>query len=226
MRPSIFLTIFLTVALSFASFFTIQAQTNQGTWMFGLHNFSALSPSSGIMLAPTNALGIGFGTYKVEHDGQEEGKINYSTFGLSGNVHYFIIDNLSAGLLFNFLGQKVKEDESNTELSSSLFLAGPELRYFIDAGSKTKVWVGGSGAFGVGQYDYGDSDNTVSLARFGGGAGVALFPNEKFSIDFGVGYNAFLSKDTIDDFQGNSVEEKETTSGLTIDVGFSVFIGK
>jgi opacity protein-like surface antigen len=64
------------------------------------------------------------------------------------------------------------------------------------------------------------------LARFGGGAGVSLFPNEKFSIDFGVGYNAFLSKDTIDDFQGNSVEEKETTSGLTIDVGFSVFIGK
>jgi hypothetical protein len=218
--------IFLSVLLSFASIFGVNAQTNQGSWMFGLHNFASFSPTSGSGIAPTNALGVGFGSYKLETDGEEAGKLNYANFGFSGNAHYFIVDNLSAGLLLNFSTQKVTEDGGSNDISASLFLAGPELRYFIDAGSKAKVWIGGSGAFGASQYDYGDSDNSVSLARFGGGAGIAIFPNEHFSIDLGLGYNGFISKDTVDDFSGNSVEEKETTSGLSLDIGFSIFLGK
>lgn len=204
----------------------LQAQTTKGTFALSLHNFSPLIPEASGLLAPTNALGIAFGTTKSE-SGIQDREYSYTTLGLSGSGHYFIIDNLSAGINLNLLYQKEKEKNAvgtPDEYSVTIFMAGPEVRYYIPAGAKTKVWINGSG--GVGSVTSGDDDDDsdpTKLSRFGGGVGLAIFPVEKVSIDLGLGYGIFTSKDTFEDFDGDIIEVKNTNSGVVVDLGFSVF---
>lgn len=208
------LPILFVIAITFG----MDAQTSKGSFMFSLHNFSAIAPEASNLLAPTNALGISFGKLKTEFDGDET-VIKFTTIGLSGSGHYFVADNFSAGLNLNVLHQKVKDEDDNDTYQFTILMAGPELRYFIPAGAKTKVWLGGGGSFGSTKSKYSDGDNDsdpVKLTRFGGGGGVAIFPNQHFSLDLGVGYHVLNAKDGSDGL--------DTSSGLTFDVGFSVFL--
>jgi|JI6StandDraft_1071083.scaffolds.fasta_scaffold347158_1 hypothetical protein len=215
----------LTIMLSLAMACTLNAQTNKGAVMFGLHNFSSFAPEAGNLLAPTSALGIAFGTYTSDY-GDTEDKLKYVTIGLSASAHYFLVDNFSAGLLLNLSSQKITEDGGNDgEYKTNIIMAGPELRYYIPVSTKAKVWISGAGTFGTAKVTFSDeeeADDPTKLARFGGGAGVAFFPNQHFSIDLGLGYNVFTAKNT-DTLYGDS---KDTNSGLTFDIGFSVFLGK
>ena len=194
--------------------------------MLGLHNFSPNIPQANGLLAPTNALGISFGTMKSEAGG-DKSEASYSTIGLNGSAHYFVIDNLSVGLNLNFLNQKLKDKtpgNDDDEYKVNLFMAGPELRYYIPATAKSKIYVSGSGAVGsIKTPSFGqDSDETTKISRFGGGAGLAIFPSQNFSIDVGLGYGALITKDKYT-FGGETIETKDTNSGITLDVGFSVF---
>lgn len=85
--------------------------------------------------------------------------------------------------------------------------------------------MGGAG-FGrvTSKYNDEEDDNPTSLSRFGGSAGIAFFPNSNVSIDLGLGYSAFVVKDTYDDFLGGEVESKNTNSGVSLEVGFTVFL--
>ncbi len=105
-------------------------------------------------------------------------------------------------------------------------MAGPELRYYFPAGDKMKVFVMGGAGFGrvTSKYNDEEDDNPTSLSRFGGSAGIAFFPNSNVSIDLGLGYSAFVVKDTYDDFLGGEVESKNTNSGVSLEVGFTVFL--
>lgn len=216
----------LVTAMLLTSICSLQAQTSKGSFMLGLHNFSPQLTQANSLLAPTNALGISFGTMKSEAGG-EESKASYSSIGLSGSGHYFVIDNLSVGLNLNVLSQKIKDQSQGAgdeEYKVSLFIAGPELRYYIPAGAKSKIYVSGSGAVGsIKTPAFGQDENdTTKLSRFGGGAGLAIFPSQHFSIDVGLGYGAFITKDTYN-FGGEVIESKDTNSGISLDVGFSVF---
>ena len=128
---------FVVSILACATF--VQAQTEKGTIMLSLHNFSPAVPEAGYLLAPSNALGITFGTAKSEF-GSTKSEYSYTTIGLSGSAHYFLIDNFSAGLNLNMLYQHSKEKGSgsgNTSISSTLLMAGPEVRYYFPAGAKS-----------------------------------------------------------------------------------------
>ncbi|MCC7465210.1 MAG: outer membrane beta-barrel protein [Saprospiraceae bacterium] len=206
----------------------LKAQTTQGTIALGLHNFSPLVAEVGGLLAPSNALGIAFTTQKGEIDGEEsDTKLKSTTIGLSGSAHYFIIDNLSAGINLNVLSQTQKEDggQEDNESSLTLLMAGPELRYYIPATEKMKVFVNAGAAFGTAKSKFnGEEDgDPTKLSRFGGSAGLAFFPNQHVSIDLGLGYGAFITKDTYN-FGGDDIESKSTTSGVTFEVGFTVFL--
>jgi len=193
--------------------------------MLGLHSFSPQLTQANSLLAPTNALGISFGTMKSKA-GDDESKASYSSIGLSGSGHYFVIDNLSVGLNLNVLSQRIKDQSpgaGDDVYKINLIMAGPELRYYIPAGEKSKIYVSGSGAVGsIKTPAFQDENNTTKLSRFGGGAGLAIFPSQSFSIDIGLGYGAFITKDTYN-FGGEVIESKDTNSGISVDVGFSVF---
>jgi opacity protein-like surface antigen len=206
----------------------LQAQTTKGTIALGLHNFSPQVLETGGLLAPSNALGIAFTTVKSEIDGEEsDEKIKNTTIGFSGSAHYFLIDNLSAGINLNFFTQTSKLDggQDDDEATLTLFMAGPELRYYIPASEKMKVFVNAGAAFGSAKSKFNgeEEDDPTKLSRFGGSAGLAFFPNQHVSIDLGLGYGAFITKDTFN-FGGDDIESKDTYSGVTFEVGFTVFL--
>ncbi|MBL7810541.1 MAG: outer membrane beta-barrel protein [Saprospiraceae bacterium] len=217
----------LSLLFALATVVVLQAQTDKGTIALGLHNFSPLVGDAGGLLASTNALGIGFTTSKSETNGEEsDTKYKTSTIGLSGSAHFFVINNLSAGINLNFLNQKEKENgDDPDEYSVNFFMAGPELRYYIPAGGKMKVFIAGGASFGSASSKFNDEedDDPTKLSRFGGSAGLAIFPNNHVSIDLGLGYGVFITKDSYD-FLGDMVEQKNTNSGITLDVGFTVFL--
>ncbi len=217
----------LCLMLVLATISALQAQTTKGTFALGLHNFSPMFGEAGGLLAPTNAFGIGFTTSKSEIDGEESDfKYKTTTIGLSGSGHYFLIDNLSAGINLSFLSQAEKEDvDDGDESSISLIMAGPELRYYIPAGSKMKVFVLGGASFGTAKSSFNGEDegDPTKLSRFGGSAGLSFFPSNHVSVDLGLGYGVFITQDTYD-FLGQEVKSKDTNSGITLELGFTVFL--
>jgi opacity protein-like surface antigen len=138
-----------------------------------------------------------------------------------------LINNFSAGLNLNLLYQHTKEKGAgnNTTVSSNLLMAGPEVRYYFPAGAKSKIWVGGNGAWGSSKTKFqgDDSNDAAKFSRYGAGAGVSFFPLEYVSIDLGAGYGVFTVKDNYEDFNGNTIENQDSNSGLSLDFGFSVF---
>jgi hypothetical protein len=207
---------------------TIHGQTTKGTWSIGLHNFSPVplvSDASFLNLFPqTNALGISFGSSKEKVNGEEEeGKDNSTVFGLSLNSHYFVADQFAIGLVGNYTSGSSTSTYGGDEYksSSSIFLMGPEARYYFDTGAKTKIWLKGGASFGsVSSKFDGESSDPVSLSQIGGGAGLSIFPVSAVSIDLGLAYNVLTAtqKDGPDKYQS-------IYSGLTFDVGFGIFFG-
>lgn len=211
----------LLIAVFIAGVFALPAQTEKGAFALGLHSFSP----NGVGIAPVSSVGIGFGKLSSEVTGSgEQSETKYTTVGLNANAHYFLIDNLALGGQFNLLSQSTKEqDGDKDEATVTLFMAGPEMRYYIRATEKMKVWIRGYAGFGSLKTEYnGDSGDPVKLNQFGGGAGLAFFPASCFSIDLGAGYGLLTMKSTYD-FFGDEIEEKDTYSGAMLDVGFTVF---
>ncbi len=206
----------------------LNAQTTKGSYLIGFHNYSP-GPISSFgtaynLFPQTNGLGISFGTSKVKNDGEVlDGKENFSVFGLSLSSHYFVADQFALGLTGNFsLGSSTyKTPGSDDDKSSAtIFMVGPELRYYFDAGAKTKFWLKGGASIGsVSSKNNGDSTDPTSLSQYGVGAGISIFPVSSVSIDFGFGYNVLTFTDK-SDFDG---EFKSINSGLAFDIGVGLF---
>ncbi len=212
----------LLLILLAGNFAIVYAQTSKGTWTMGLHNFSPV-PIAGDGLGynffpPTNGFGISFGTSKDKIDGElQDDKIKSTQFGLSVNSHYFVADQLAVGLVGNYSSWSVNDDDFKS--SASIFLVGPEVKYYFDAGTNMKWWLKGGASFGAinAKYD-GEKDDPYSLSQFGGGAGISIFPVSAVSIDIGMGYNV-LTVSNKNEFG----EYKNINSGLAVDVGFGIF---
>lgn len=211
----------LLIAVFLAGVFALPAQTEKGSFALGLHSFAP----NNVGIAPVSSIGIGFGklTSKVT-GGSDQSETKYTTIGMNANAHYFLINNLSLGLQLNLLSQTTKEqDGDRDEASATLFMAGPEVRYYIPATEKMKVWVRGYAGFGSMKAELnGEDSEPADLNQFGGGVGLAFFPVSCFSVDLGAGYGLFTMKSTFD-FLGTEIEEKDTYSGAVLDVGFTVF---
>lgn len=197
----------------------LSAQTEKGRFMLGVHNFSPVLGQP-YLLAPTSAFGIGFGksTSKI---GAQSTETKYLNLGLSASGHYFIVDNLSLGLVFQFFTQTAKW-ENDQEFNYNVGMASPEVRYYLPVADKMKGLVRASGGFGSSKSDsfVGQGSDRTNLAQFSGGVGLAIFPSRNFSMNIGANYAVLTAKD--DDSNG---DDKDTDSGLTIDLGFSLFFG-
>jgi hypothetical protein len=212
--------LFTLVDLSFA-------QTTKGSFMIGFHNYSpgpVNSDGLGINLFPqTNGLGISFGTGKQKVNGEvSDEKEKTTLLGLSFNTHYFVADNFALGLVGSFSSSSLvykEEGEEDDKTSATLFLVGPEVRYYFDTGEKAKFWLKGGAAIGSvsSKYD-GSTNDTNSLSQYGGGAGISLFPVSGVSIDFGLGYNVLNITDKSD-----FGEYKYINGSFVFDIGFGFF---
>ena len=219
----------LFLLLIMVTFFgTISGQTSKGTWIVGLHNFAPVplvSEASVYNLFPqSNALGISFGTVKEKYNGEEEeGKENTTVFGLSLNSHYFVADQFAIGVVGNYSSgsSKYSSPFGEYKYSSSIFLMGPEARYYFDTGAKSKIWLKGGASFGsVSSKEDGESNDPFSLSQVGGGAGISIFPVSAVSIDLGLAYNVL----TVTQKDGSD-KSQSIYSGLTFDIGFGIFFG-
>ena len=211
----------------------IQAQTTKGTFAIGLHNFNPTSFFGGNvfsnLLPQTNGLGIGFGTLKEKYnDVEEEGQTKYVVLGLSVNGQYFVANNLSLGLVGNFSNGSSTyklDDEEGDKSGYTITLVGPEVRYYLPAGEKTKVWFKGAASVGSVHTRFdGDSDEPTNLSQYGGGVGLSVFPTPSISIDIGMMYNKSIVKETFEFI--DTTEYQQTGKGLAFDIGFGYFFNK
>lgn len=208
---------------------TANAQTEKGTFSLGLRNFSPggffQNTSS---LSQTNFLGIGFGKTKSKTNDTDGDESKYSVVGLGLNAQYFVANNFSLGLLTNVLTQKETVEETinndREEFTISILLAGPQIRYYFNIGAKTKLYLDAYAAVGNSKVKYTDEeeDDTTSLSSFGGGLNFAYFPSPNFSVDLGLGYDFFKTKNE-DSFLGTDVTFENTSGGVVFDIGFSAF---
>ncbi len=208
------------LTITFALAGSLSAQTEKGTWALGLHNFSPIF-NAGQLAAPTNAFGFAFGKTKAEIGGQSRDVSKYSSVGLNFSGHYFFIDNLSGGVNFNLFFQKEKEEGGTdpSDFSATILLVGPELRYYLPAGAKHKIFLKGNAGFGSVKSKFTgffDEETTDKILQFGGGAGLTLFLSQQVGLDLGLGYGIFRVKDEDDDTM--------TNSGVMADIGFTIFL--
>ena len=181
----------------------VNAQTEKGKWVFG--------SDAGISFASSTA--------KAEFDGEEfDGKSTVSTFIISPNAGYFIIDNLAIGLDFNFTSTKYKFEEEgfDEEFDTNSFGVFPGATYFFKT-DKLAPYVGaGIGYLSVNEGDE-DFDKYSGLG-FNVRGGLAYFLSDSVSINFGIDFvSAKLSNKEESDLKTKS----NTFSGA---IGFAIYL--
>jgi len=171
--------IFSIVALVVASASAAQSQTEQGRFLIG-----------------GNA---GFNNRSVNGNG-------ITTFNMSPNVGYFIIDNLAIGAQLQ-LTVRSGEGDSIDETSFGLT---PFVRYyFADAGPARFF---GQGRIGFGSVEF--ANNADSYFTFGLGAGVDFFLNDNVALEAFLGYD-----------NRKLQEANDPANNFGLNIGVQAFIG-
>lgn len=209
---------------------TMFAQTEKGRYSLLLHNFSPSGikiDGMPVNLFPQNSgLGFSFGSHKTKlNGGLLDVKEKVMMFGLSLSGQYFVFDNFSFGLSGSYYTGTttyMEAEKPDEKYSTSMFLAGAELRYYIHGSRHIKYYIKASPALGSIRSTYDGKDVHVPkrLYQFSGGIGVSYFPSPSFSIDLGATYNVFTIRN-----RGNYTEysRKEYVDNVGLDIGFSIF---
>lgn len=146
---------------------------------------------------------LGFTSGKVDNDADDA----TSNFGLDIAGGFFLMDNLSAGLLIGFNSTKTGD------VSSSGFGIGPVVRYYLPM----KVFGQLSYVFGSQKSDDGTFDVTYKTGDLGIAVGYAAFLNDHVALEPSVGYH--LTSLTPEEGDGLS------GSAFGVNVGISVYLG-
>jgi len=150
-------------------------------------------------------------TSQMEYDGKDIGDDHKVTsFNIKPAVGYFVMDNLSLGLNFDYESEKYENDKNKT------FMVGPMARYYFGS-SKFKPYVHADLMFGSMKNEGENYEINYNASAWDLGAGVAIFLNDYISIDLGLGYASFTAVNDDDD------KAKLKTKGVAFNGGFSVF---
>ena len=181
----------LIVAVAFAS--ATYAQTEKGNWMVG------------------SDLGLSFQSNKVveRNDGNKTSDNTTSTFRITPNLNYFVINNLAVGLGLDYVNVKEKgaSDSANT------FVIAPTAHYYFPIGGKLAPFVGAKVGYAHRSEGSSDSSKWNGLA-VGGKAGIAYFVNQGAALTGYVGYDHYA----LTQKQDNKVKRQDGTFGVGIGV--------
>ncbi len=177
------------------SIFTVKAQTEKNSWLAGGN--------------------IGFTSSTQKFSGVSDYSFKTSEFQINPGFGYFVINNLAVGVNVSFVSTHTSETnmpgtESNT---STTFATGPFLRYYFNVAEKTKIFIHGGANWG--SYKPGSEDPSLSISMYEVKAGPAIFLNPHVALEFTVGYQTSSYKS----------DEKSTTNGFDIGVGFQIHLG-
>lgn len=190
MKKSIFTIVaIMLTATAFAQF------TKQGTFLIG-------GSSKGLsFLAEKSKFGNG--------DFQDGDKV--TSFSISPQVGYFIINNLSVGAGVDFATRTEKFDDLKFTSSSLFFL--PFVRYYFD-----KFYAEGEYGFGRSKFDSeGEVINTGTTWNIG--LGYALLLNDAISLEPKIGYGSTT-------FKNNDFDTANKVSGLSLNLSLFVYLSK
>lgn len=184
--------LFLFAAVIFAS--ASYAQTEKGNWFAG----------SDLGLSYTSE------TTTPKYDGTKGDKTTKSTFKITPNINYFVIDNLAIGLGLEYTSSK---EES---LDKNMFAIAPNATYFFPLSANLAPFVGAKVGYVMASAGSSDANKDNGLV-FGGKAGIAYFVNQGAAITGYVGYDSYSLKNKAD-------SKAETQRGiLGVGVGVALF---
>lgn len=212
----------LMIALGVLNLSRTEAQTQQGKIMVGVSSALSLTGTG------SNLMSFGYSTtkYKSNASGYTSPPSDKVTsFNLLPRIGYFALENLAIGLDVNFIYSKSEYAgyySNNQTVTSTLFGAGPFVRYYIPVG-KVLPFLEGDGVFGgVSSKMNNNSANKSSFLALSGGVGIAASLGDKVTFDAMVGYNSLVVKAT----QNNPDNEREVTGTIGLKLGFTVYLGK
>ena len=186
--------LFLFAAFIFAS--ASYAQTEKGNWFAG------------------SDLGLSYSseTNTPKYDGTKGNKTTESTFKITPNVNYFVIDNLAVGLGLEYTNSKAKGASD----SENIFTIAPNATYFFPLSANLAPFVGAKVGYAMASAGSSDANKDNGLV-FGGKAGIAYFVNQGAAITGYIGYDNYSLKN-----KANS--KVETQRGiLGVGVGVALF---
>jgi outer membrane protein len=166
--------------------------------------------------------------WKSDDGNGEDGKTSNLEF--SPQLGFFVIDNLALGIELPINYSSEKNENDNKFHSTSVAFA-PFIRYYFGT-NNIKPYLHSGIGFGYQKMGYDlnasysdynmnpsqDFKSTISLYEFGGG--LAIFLNEKTSLDIEIGYASGSIKPKKD----NNNNYRSITSGIGLGIGFAIII--
>jgi len=189
-------TILALAMISSAAF----AQFNQGRYLVG----------GGLSLSAT--------TEKVDNGTTTTTQGKNTSFTLSPNAGYFIIDNLAVGAGLDMSISSFKADGSSNKHSTTQTTFNPFVRYYLDPG----IFFQGRVGFG-GATDKDTSGSTTTTTKFNVftwdiGAGYAYFLNDYVAIEPLIKYG-------ITTYKTKNTDAKDKNGGIGFSIGLQVYLG-
>lgn len=166
---------------------------------------------------------VGFAAYtgKTKTDNSTSTTSHSTTFNLSPDVGYFVIDNLAVGAGLSLRTSSTKGDGGdNSKDTDTDFTLTPFARYYLDQG----IFFQGQVGFGSGSNKHKpNGSNTTTTTKhgvfdWGLGVGYAYFLNDYVAIEPMVSYVSYANNYKDPDF-------KTVNSGITLNVGFQIYLG-
>ena len=179
------------------------AQFNQGRYLAG------------------GSVGFSATTSKAKTDAATSTYLHSTSFNISPDIGYFVIDNLAVGAALNLSSSTSKGDgNDNSKTTLTNFSLTPFARYYLSQG----IFFQGQVGFGTGsRKEKENGSNTTTTTKHGVfdwalSAGYAYFLNDFVAIEPMVGYGSSADKYKDPDI-------KDISSGLFINVGLQVYLG-
>jgi outer membrane protein len=200
------MTKFKTLSISavlFCSFSTLNAQTEKGNILIGGEtklNFSSSNP-------------------KFESDDSNADLGRTTTLDFSPQIGFFVIDGLALGMELPIM-YSLDKSESEDKYTSTSIAFTPFIRYYFGKG-KLKPYLHGDVGFGNLKMKYEEkllattSESTASLFLYEMGGGLAVFLNDKVSLDIGIAY----ASQSLTPKEDNDNNFKSITSGFEAGIG-------
>lgn len=137
-----------------------------------------------------------------------------TSFSLTPQFGYFVINNLAVGAGLNFNVQKNKSD--NSSFSSTSLQFQPFARYYFNPG----IFVHGSYGIGAGKAEFTSDESSYNIYNWNTSVGYAIFLNDHVAIEPMLGYNWYTLNDKGTD------GTKTSGSSLFFQVGIQVYLGR